>query len=87
MFVCNLEVLVNGCSTQDISIQRGLKEGYHLSPFLFLLVAEGLSGMIYRVVELNLLFGIRVGSFYLVASHLQYADDTNILIDATIDNL
>lgn len=33
-------ILVNESPTEEISIQRGLKQGGPLPPFLFLLVAE-----------------------------------------------
>lgn len=87
MFSSNLAVLVNGCPTQEICIQRGLKQGNPLAPFLFLLVAKGQNSLIFRAVELHLLFGIRVGSSGLVVSHLQYVDYMIILDDTTIDNL
>lgn len=89
MFSGNLEVLINGFLTQEINIQRGLKQGGGLAPFHFLLVtvAEGLSGLISRTVELHLLLGVIVESSELVVSHLQYTDDTIILVDSTVVNL
>jgi hypothetical protein len=41
VFSGNLSVLVNGSPTEEINIQRGLKQGDPLAPFLFLLVVEG----------------------------------------------
>jgi len=41
VFCGNLSVLVNGSPTEEINIQRGLKQGDPLAPFLFLLVVEG----------------------------------------------
>lgn len=56
VFVGNLTMLVNGCPTQDIGIQKVLKQGDPLAHFLFLLVAMGLSGLIMKVVEYGLFF-------------------------------
>lgn len=39
-FSDNLDILVNGCPTPDISIHKGLKQGDPLVSFLFLLIAE-----------------------------------------------
>lgn len=46
----SLSVLVNGCPTEEISIKRGLKQGDPLAPLLFLLVAEGLGGLMRQAV-------------------------------------
>ncbi|MCI43960.1 putative non-LTR retroelement reverse transcriptase, partial [Trifolium medium] len=71
-----MSILVNGCPSEEINIQRGLKQGDPLAPFLFLLVAEGLGGLMKRAVELNRFRGFKVGSNGIMVSHLQYADDT-----------
>ncbi|MCH84503.1 LINE-1 reverse transcriptase like, partial [Trifolium medium] len=87
VFAGNLSVLVNGSPTSEINIQRGLKQGDHLAPFLFLLVVEGFSGVMRKAVALNLFKGFSVGSNPLVISHLQYADDTLCIGEATVENL
>ncbi|GAU18658.1 hypothetical protein TSUD_124910 [Trifolium subterraneum] len=61
VFNGNLAVLVNGCPTEEINIQRGLKQGDPLAPFLFLLVVEGLSGAIRRAEEFGMFKGFKVG--------------------------
>jgi hypothetical protein len=82
-----MSILVNGSPTEEINIQRGLKQGDPLAPFLFLLVAEGLGGLMKKAVELNRFKGFKVGNRGVVVSHLQYADDTLCLGEATLENL
>ncbi|MCH95123.1 LINE-1 reverse transcriptase like, partial [Trifolium medium] len=57
VFSGNLSVLVNGTPTLEINIQRGLKQGDPLAPFLFLLVAEGFAGLMRSAVDKNLFKG------------------------------
>jgi hypothetical protein len=87
VFAGNLSVLVNGSPTGEINIQRGLKQGDPLAPFLFLLVVEGFSGVMRRAVDLELFRGFSVGSNPMVISHLQYADDTLCIGEASVENL
>jgi hypothetical protein len=57
VFAGNLSVLINGSPSTEINIQRGLKQGDPLAPFLFLLVAEGFAGLMRSAVEKNLFKG------------------------------
>jgi len=73
-------VLVNGSPTDEFSLGRGLRQGDPLSPFLFLLAAEGLNIMMKAMVESSLFRGYSVGEANpMVVSHLQFADDTLLL--------
>jgi hypothetical protein len=73
-------VLVNGSPTDEFPLERGLRQGDPLSPFLFLLAAEGLNVMMRALVEGNRFTGYSVGSQDAVTvSHLQFADDTLLL--------
>jgi len=46
VFCGRLSVLVNGCPTEEVNIHSGQKQGDPLAPLLFLLVVEGLSGLV-----------------------------------------
>jgi hypothetical protein len=73
-------VLVNGSPTGEFPFQRGLRQGDSLSPFLFLLAAEGLDVLMTAMVERNMFTGYRVGNQDpVMVSHLQFADDTLLL--------
>jgi hypothetical protein len=54
-------VLVNGCPTEEFSIERGLRQGDPLSPFLFLLAAEGFNVLMNQMVGADLFNGYHVG--------------------------
>lgn len=82
-----LSVLMNGCPTEEIQIRRGLKQGDPLAPFLFLLVVEGLSGLIRQASDVGLYRGFGVRRSGLVVCHLQYADDTLLIGEPSVQNL
>jgi len=64
-----------------------LKQGDPLAPFLFLLVAEGFSGLMTNAVNRNLFHGFEIKRGGSVISHLQYADDTLCIDVPTVENL
>jgi hypothetical protein len=71
---------------EQIDISKGLKQGDPLAPFLFLIVAEGLSALMHKAVSLGFFRGFKVGPD-VVVSHLQYADDTLFIGEACVENL
>jgi hypothetical protein len=87
VFGGNLSVLVNGSPTREINIQRGLKQGDPLAPFLFLLVAQGFGGAMRRAEELGMFKGFKIRNYGPTISHLQYADDTLCIGEATVENI
>ena len=64
-------VLVNGSPTDEFALGQGLRQGDPLSPFLFLLAAEGLNIMMKAMVEAELFRGYKVGGGdSMILSHL-----------------
>ncbi|XP_071704456.1 uncharacterized mitochondrial protein AtMg01250-like [Rutidosis leptorrhynchoides] len=68
-------VSVNGNPTREFPIKRGLLQGDSVSPFLFIIVMEGLHLEFHRVIELDFIRGIKVGNSNMRLSHFIYADD------------
>jgi len=73
-------VLVNGSPTDEFPLGRGLRQGDPLSPFLFLLAAEGFHVLMESLSRNNLFSGYQVGrNAETFVTHLQFADDTLIV--------
>ncbi|XP_071694306.1 uncharacterized mitochondrial protein AtMg01250-like [Rutidosis leptorrhynchoides] len=75
----SISILVNGSPTSEFRLERGVRKGDPLSPFLFILAAEGLNILTKAAIDKGLLKGVKVGSDNVLVSHLQYADDTLFL--------
>ncbi|GJX39372.1 putative RNA-directed DNA polymerase, eukaryota, reverse transcriptase zinc-binding domain protein [Tanacetum coccineum] len=71
--------LVNGSPSAEFLISRGLRQGDPLSPFLFLIIMEGLNTVLKDVVGSGLIHGTKVGDTNLNISHSFYADDVVIV--------
>ncbi|GKA48294.1 RNA-directed DNA polymerase, eukaryota, reverse transcriptase zinc-binding domain protein [Tanacetum coccineum] len=74
-------VLVNGSQTSEFSIKRGLRQGNPLSPFLFIIVMEGLHIALKNAVSSGLIQGASIGESCYKISHLFYVDDVVIISD------
>ncbi|XP_026458538.1 uncharacterized protein LOC113359058 [Papaver somniferum] len=78
-----LSVLINGTALERIKTYEGIIQGDPLSSFLFLLVVEVLSILLNGVVNNGRLSGFQVAKNDTIVSHLQFADGTIILMNAT----
>ena len=53
-------VMINGQQCEHIKPSRGIRQGDLLSPYLFLLCAEGLSGLLNKAKEKKMIKGVSV---------------------------
>ncbi|XP_071739795.1 uncharacterized protein [Rutidosis leptorrhynchoides] len=75
----SISMLVNGSPTNEFHIERGVRQGDPLSPFLFIIAAEGWNILTKNATRCSLLKGVEIGSDKVPVSHLQYANDTIFL--------
>ncbi|XP_058725633.1 uncharacterized protein LOC131596916 [Vicia villosa] len=75
IFSSKILVLVNSSPTKEFMVERGLRQGDSLSPFLVVIVAEGLKFLVNKAVESGDFVGCYMkGKCF--ADVLQFADDT-----------
>jgi hypothetical protein len=73
-------VLVNGSPAEEFPLKWGLRQVEPLSPFSFLVAAEGFHVIMEDLVNNNIFTGYKVRHEQtLSVSHLQFADDTLIV--------
>ncbi|XP_058754722.1 uncharacterized protein LOC131627879 [Vicia villosa] len=79
-FTSHMSVLVNGSPTKEFKVEKGLRQGDPISPFLFVIVVEGLKGLVNKAVENGDFAGF---TFNRRCSKdvLQFADDTLLVGD------
>jgi hypothetical protein len=82
----SFSVLFNGECLEKFNPIRGILQGDPISPYLFLLVEEGLSCLLKGKVQSSNLSGIMLAPTALVVSHLLFADDNLLFFKATREN-
>jgi hypothetical protein len=72
-------ILVNGVPSQPFSPSRGIRQGDPLSPFLFVIMVEGLGCYIKASIQNGSLQGLHLHGLQPTTSHNQFVDDTMLL--------
>lgn len=76
LFSVRYSFIINGSPKGFVIPHRGLRQGDPISPYLFLLCAEGLSSLISNAVLADQWHGLQVCSGAPTISHLLFADDS-----------
>eukprot|EP00253_Pinus_taeda_P033333 PITA_33333 len=72
----SFSILVNGLPSEIFNPSRGLRQGDPLSPFLFILMMEGLGRAIKQVKALGKIKGLQLSENGQAMTHQQFVDDT-----------
>jgi hypothetical protein len=80
------KIRFNNQETSSFTPSRGLRQGYPLSPYMFLICAEGLSSLLAHREEVRGMEGVRVNINAPSVSHLLFVDDSLILMKANLTN-
>jgi hypothetical protein len=83
----SISVLVNGSHTKEFKMGRGLRQGDPLSPFLFIIAAEGFNIFMSKAVDSGRFSGYKFDGGDEYFSHLQYADDTVLGTQKSMDKI
>ena len=82
----SFSVLFNGDRVENFVPSRGICQGDPTSPYLFLLVAEGLSCLLNSRVQSSNLSGIIVATSAPMVSHLLFTDDSLLFFKANTES-
>ena len=81
----SFSILFNGEKLEEFSPTRGIRQGDPISPYLFLIAAEGLSCLLKSSSESTSLEGIKVAPTTPVVNHLLFADDNLLLFKSSVE--
>lgn len=83
----NSSVLVNGSPTREFKIQKGLHQGYPLSPFLFIFAVAAPHIVIQDAIGKKIFHDIKVGKDGVLVSNLHFANDALIIGEWSLENV
>ena len=76
----SMSILLNGTPLKPFKMEKGLRQGGPLSPYLFILVSEMLVLFLKKANDMNLIDDIPIGKDKVRLQHLQFSDDTLIFV-------
>ena len=71
----SMSILLNGSPLRPFKMERGLRQGDPLSPYLFILVSEVLIHFLKKAHDMNMIEAVTIGKAKVSLKHLQFADD------------
>nr|XP_048331218.1 uncharacterized protein LOC125422872 [Ziziphus jujuba var. spinosa] len=83
----SMELMLNGSVFGKIPMERGLRQGDPLSPFLFILVTELLSRLLHSWESEGKFNGVKLGRLSPSITHLLFVDDILIFYQANSEEL
>lgn len=87
--ICSVSysTLIKGEPKGNIKPTRGIEQGDHLSPYLFLLCLEGLKGLIQKAVTNGCILGFSLCKNGSKVSHLFFVDDSLLFCRASMSDI
>ena len=71
-----MSVIINDYAIKPFCMEKGLRQGDPLSPFLFVIVAKVLNRLSAKAADSGLIEGLQIGCERVYIFHLQFTDDT-----------
>ena len=76
----SMSIILNGTPLEPFRMEKGLRHGDPLSPYLFILVSEMLAFFLKKANDMHLIVDVPIGKDRVSLQQLQFADDTLILL-------